>query len=140
MTSILNDLKAYKWYQMSWIHEYKELENEYMRLLESLELITLEFDRWNKGDLFRKNNYVTVLQKKQELLLQKESVDIDIKLLKERMDNIVKVYSINNCLENKILILKHVEHKTLRQISEELGYSESYIRNKHAKIRKALNF
>lgn len=140
MTSILDDLKAYKWYQMSWIHEYKELENEYMRLLESLELITLEFDRWNKGDLFLKNNYVTVLQKKQELLLQKESVDIEIKLLKERMDNIVEVYSVNKHLENKILILKHIEHKTLREISEILGYSESYIKNKHAEIRKALNF
>lgn len=140
MTSVLNDLKAYKWHQMTWIHEYKALEDEYMRLLESLELITLEFDRWNKGDLFRKNNYVTVLQKKQELLLEKESVNIEIKLLKERMDNIVKVYSINEHLENKILILKHVEHKTLREISEILGYSESHIKNKHAEIRKVLNF
>lgn len=139
MTSILDDLKGYKWYQMIWIHEYKALENEYMCLLESLELIALEFDRWNKGDLFRKNNYVTVLQKKQELLLQKESVAKEIKLLKERMDNIVKVYNINNRLENKILILKHVEHKTLKEISEILGYSESHIRNKHAEIRKKLN-
>ncbi|MEB7404979.1 hypothetical protein NGG04_12840 [Mammaliicoccus sciuri] len=140
MSSILNDLKAYKWYQMSWIHEYKELEDDYTRLLESLELITLEFDRWDKGDLFRKNNYVIVLQKKQELLLQKERVDTEIKLLKERMDNIFKVYNINNRLENKILILKHVEHKTLKEVSEILGYSESHIKNKHAEIRKMLNF
>ena len=43
-------------------------------------------------------------------------------------------------VENEIVRMKYIEGLTLEEIVEETGYSDSYIRKKHAEIRSKLQF
>ena len=42
--------------------------------------------------------------------------------------------------ENQILKKKYVEGKTLEVIAEELNYSSGYIRQKHAEVKRRIDF
>lgn len=139
MSLALNELKEFKWYRISWINEYLQLEAECSTRIDELTIVEAEYERWRKGDLFYKNKYLTVLSKQKELLFEVKRIEKELNKLKIEMNKLKEDNDITYCLENKILILKYTEKKTLRQISNELGYSESYIRNKHALIKKKLN-
>lgn len=139
MSLALNELKEFKWYRMSWIHEYLQLEAECLTKIDKLTIVESEYERWRQGDLFYKNKYLTVLSKQKELLFEVKRIEKELNKLKIEMNKLKEDNDITYCLENKILILKYTEKKTLKQISNELGYSESYIRNKHASIKKKLN-
>ena len=43
-------------------------------------------------------------------------------------------------LDNQILKMKYIDGMSLREISEELNYSYSYIMNKHASMVKTIKF
>lgn len=42
-------------------------------------------------------------------------------------------------LENRILFARYVEGKTLEQVAEEIGYSISHIKKRHAEIMRTLS-
>lgn len=138
MSLALNELKEFKWYRMSWIHEYLQLEAECSTRIDELTIVEAEYERWRKGDLFYNNKYLTVLSKQKELLFEVRRIEKELNELKRGMNKLKEANDVLHSLENKILIMKYTEKKTLKQISNELGYSESYIRNKHALIRKKL--
>lgn len=43
-------------------------------------------------------------------------------------------------IDNQIVKMKYVDQMSLEDIAEFVGYSSSYIRQRHAEIRKTLNF
>lgn len=45
-----------------------------------------------------------------------------------------------NGLNNKILKMKYIDGKSLKQIADELSYSYSYIMTKHANLVKVIKF
>ncbi|MEB7404975.1 hypothetical protein NGG04_12820 [Mammaliicoccus sciuri] len=138
MSLALNELKEFKWYRMSWIHEYLQLEAECSTRINKLIIVEAEYERWRKGDLFYKNKYLTVLSKQKELLFEVKRIENELNKLKTEMNRIKEENNLTYCLENRILIMKYTDKKTLKQISNELGYSESYIRRRHAQIKKKL--
>ncbi|WP_239763010.1 hypothetical protein [Mammaliicoccus sp. I-M35] len=138
MSLAFNELKEFKWYRMNWIHEYLQLEAECLTRIDELKIVEAEYERWRKGDLFYENKYITVLSKQKKLLFEVKRIENELNELKRVMNKLKEVNDLPHSLENKILTMKYTEKKTLKQISNELGYSESYIRNKHALIRKKL--
>ncbi|WP_244945726.1 hypothetical protein [Marinilactibacillus psychrotolerans] len=55
-------------------------------------------------------------------------------------ESLVLVVDTFKGIEHKILKLKYIEGKSLESISEELSYSPGYIRQKHAELRRRLEF
>ncbi len=121
-----------------WLKDYKKLEDEIIYLENKLHRSKRELMRWSVGDLSKykltaesdgakieENILVTEYE-----LANKMNDQHDLKILISKFEG----------LENKILIGKYVQRKTLESIARELGYSSSYVYQKHAEISRRIKF
>lgn len=140
MSITVNDLKDYKWLRLVWIFEYLKLEEKCMDIIDKYDVTVAEYERWKNGDLFYKSKYLTILRHQKELLKQMNEYESEIKSIQSEMRKVVEDNRDINNIENDILIKKYTEKKSLKSIADELMFSHSYIRSKHALIRKKLDF
>lgn len=124
--------------RFQWLEDYQNLEAHLVYLKWNLNKSKLELARWVEGDLTHvrlvKNSRASNL----EIIIEK--MEREIELLEKQKIEVKQLHSSFKGLDNTIVRLKYVEGLTLEKIAEELGYSASYIRQRHAEIRKTLEF
>ncbi len=119
-----------------WFKDYKKLEDEIIYLENKLYRSKRELMRWSVGDLSKYKltadsdgakieEHIAVIEYE---LANKMNDQYDLKILISKFEG----------LENKILFGKYVQRKTLESIARELGYSSSYVYQKHAEISRRI--
>ncbi|WIL37552.1 hypothetical protein QN089_09305 [Kurthia sp. YJT4] len=124
--------------KLQWLKDYKELERDIASLELNLERSERELRRWVQGDLAKykltEESIASNLEEKIEVI----RYELACKMNDQR--KILDMISKFDTLENKIIIGKYIEGKTLEEIAEEHRYSTQYIYNKHAQLKKTIRF
>lgn len=120
--------------KLQWLKDYKELEKDIASLELNLERSERELRRWVQGDLAKykltEESIASNLEEKIEVI----RYELACKMNDQR--KILDMISKFDTLENKIIIGKYIEGKTLEEIAEQHKYSTQYIYNKHAQLKK----
>lgn len=121
-----------------WLKDYQELDEQILYLKWNLNKSRLELDRWVNGDLanvrLEKNSRSSSLEE------NIEKIERELKLLEEQKQEMLTIIQSFKGVDNDIVRLKYIEGLTLDELAEEIGYSASYIRQRHAEIRKTIDF
>lgn len=124
--------------KLQWLKDYKELEKDIASLELNLERSERELRRWVQGDLAKykltEESIASNLEEKIEVI----RYELACKMNDQR--KILDMISKFDTLENKIIIGKYIEGKTLEEIAEQHQYSTQYIYNKHAQLKKTIRF
>lgn len=124
--------------KLQWLKDYKELEKDIASLELNLERSERELRRWVQGDLAKykltEDSIASNLEEKIEVI----RYELACKMNDQR--KILDMISKFDTLENKIIVGKYIEGKTLEEIAEQHQYSTQYIYNKHAQLKKTIRF
>ncbi|AUB52017.1 hypothetical protein EM4838_03060 [Enterococcus mundtii] len=124
--------------RFQWLKDYQELDEQILYLKWNLNKSKLELSRWVYGDLadvrIEKNSRSSMLEEN----IQK--IENEIEILEEQRKEMLAIINSFKGIDNEIIRKKYVEGCSLEIIAEEIGYSASYIRQRHADIRKTLDF
>ncbi|EMF0052561.1 hypothetical protein ACRE4W_000080 [Enterococcus hirae] len=124
--------------RFQWLKDYQELEEQILYLKWNLNKSKLELMRWVNGDLadvrIEKNSRSASLEEN----IQK--IENEIEILEEQRKEMLAIINSFKGIDNEIIRKKYVEGCSLEIIAEEIGYSASYVRQRHADIRKTLDF
>ena len=124
--------------KFQWLKDYQQLEYDIAYLEQNLERTKRELKRWIEGDLAKiKLTPDSHGAKVEEIIVRIEN---ELRHKRNDLDDIKKLVRTFEGLEHKILVGKYIEHRTLEEVAEELGYSTQYIYNKHAQIRRMIAF
>ncbi|EMF0155434.1 hypothetical protein I4L77_000564 [Enterococcus faecium] len=124
--------------RFQWLKDYQELDEQILYLKWNLNKSKLELNRWVNGDLadvrIEKNSRSSMLEEN----IQK--IENEIEILEEQRQEMLAIINSFKGIDNEIIRKKYVEGCSLEIIAEEIGYSASYVRQRHADIRKTLDF
>ncbi|EOS7997983.1 hypothetical protein C7N31_RS07965 [Enterococcus hirae] len=124
--------------RFQWLKDYQELDEQILYLKWNLNKSKLELNRWVYGDLadvrIEKNSRSSMLEEN----IQK--IENEIEILEEQRQEMLAIINSFKGIDNEIIRKKYVEGCSLEIIAEEIGYSASYVRQRHADIRKTLDF
>ncbi|MBT0793197.1 hypothetical protein KHU47_27895 [Bacillus cereus] len=123
---------------LEWLNDYRKLEDEIIYLENDLDRSKRELKRWVYGDLQEVRLTEGSEGGKLEDRIAVREHDLAHKM--NDMFDFKKVISTFHGLEHKIMYGKYVEGKTLEKIAEELDYSPRYIYNKHAQIKRMIEY
>lgn len=122
-----------------WLKDYRKLEDEIAYIEFNLDRSERELKRWEiGGDLSKIKLTSESISAKLE-----ESIELIEYELAHKMNDIFdmkKMIGTFGGLEHKILFLKYIEGMTLEKVAEELKYSAQYIYNKHAEIKRMIDY
>lgn len=104
-----------------------------------------EIDRWNslnyaRADLGKKHDFLSRVQQVDRIREEIEELNERIARLERQKEKIISLIDRFTGIENKILKKKYIDDMTLQEIAYDLGYSEQYIRKKHAECIKRIEF
>ena len=124
--------------RFQWLKDYQDLEDQILYLKWNLNKSRLELSRWVHGDLAKvrleKNSRSSSLEE------NIQRISREIELLEEQRTELIAIVASFKGLDNDIVRMKYIEGCSLEIISEEVGYSASYVRQRHAEIRKKIQF
>ncbi|EPI2200618.1 hypothetical protein ACVTYA_14160 [Enterococcus hirae] len=124
--------------RFQWLKDYQELDEQILYLKWNLNKSKLELNRWVNGDLadvrIEKNSRSSMLEEN----IQK--IENEIEILEEQRKEMLAIINSFKGIDNEIIRKKYIEGCSLELIAEEIGYSASYVRQRHAEIRKTLSF
>lgn len=124
--------------RFQWLKDYQELDEQILYLKWNLNKSKLELNRWVYGDLadvrIEKNSRSSMLEEN----IQK--IENEIEILEEQRKEMLAIINSFKGIDNEIIRKKYVDGCSLEIIAEEIGYSASYVRQRHAEIRKTLSF
>ncbi|MBO1087632.1 hypothetical protein [Enterococcus hirae] len=124
--------------RFQWLKDYQELDEQILYLKWNLNKSKLELNRWVNGYLadvrIEKNSRSASLEEN----IQK--IENEIEILEEQRKEMLAIINSFKGIDNEIIRKKYVESCSLEIIAEEIGYSTSYVRQRHADIRKTLDF
>ncbi|EME3566921.1 hypothetical protein QUO84_001704 [Enterococcus faecium] len=124
--------------RFQWLKDYQELDEQILYLKWNLNKSKLELSRWVYGDLadvrIEKNSRSSMLEEN----IQK--IENEIEILEEQRQEMLAIINSFKGIDNEIIRKKYVKGCSLEIIAEEIGYSASYVRQRHAEIRKTLSF
>ena len=124
--------------RFQWLKDYQCLDEQILYLKWNLNKSRLELDRWVNGDLanvrLEKNSRSSSVEESIEAMKQEITI---LEKQREEMKALVKSFK---GIDQEIIRLKYIDGYSLECIAEKTGYSESYIRKKHADIRNTLSF
>jgi DNA-directed RNA polymerase specialized sigma subunit len=114
------------------------LDEEIAYLKWNLNKTKLELVRWEDGDLakVRLTNESRGAHVEQAI----KKIESDLQFREEMKSSLMVLINTFKGNENQILKKKYVDGKSLECIAEELNYSSGYIRQKHAELRRRLDF
>lgn len=124
--------------RFQWLKDYQDLENQILYMKWNLNKSKLELNRWVYGDL--SDVRLTENSRSSSLEENVNKMDKELILLEHQKEELLILINSFEGLENEIVRLKYIKGFTLDQIAGKVGYSDSYIRKKHAEIRKTLQF
>ncbi|WP_315307496.1 hypothetical protein [Enterococcus devriesei] len=124
--------------RFQWLKDYQDLDNQILYMKWNLNKSKLELNRWIYGDL----SDVRLNENSRSSSLEEnvKKMEHELILLETQKTELMVLINSFEGLENEIVRLKYVKGYTLDQIAEKIGYSDSYIRKKHAEIRRTLQF
>lgn len=124
--------------RFQWLKDYQELDEQILYLKWNLNKSKLELNRWVNGDLadvrIEKNSRSASLEE------NIKKIENELELLIEQKEEMLLLIDSFSGIDNQIVKMKYVDQMSLEDIAEFVGYSSSYIRQRHAEIRKTLNF
>lgn len=124
--------------RFQWLKDYQELDEQILYLKWNLNKSKLELSRWVYGDLadvrIEKNSRSSMLEE------NIKKIENEIEILEEQRKEMLAIINSFKGIDNEIIRKKYVEGCSLEIIAEEIGYSASYVRQRHAEIRKTLSF
>ena len=122
-----------------WLQEYQKLEEEIEVLKWKIRKSEVELERWcDPRDLGK----VKITNESNASHLE-ENIKRDKAFLGEKelaMESLMIMIDRFKGLDNQLLRMKYIDGMSLREISEELNYSYSYIMTKHASMVKTIKF
>lgn len=121
-----------------WLKDYRELELEINRLDNNLERNRKELGRSTMGDLAKYKLTSDSHGAQLEEII--EAIEYEIAHKMNDLYDMKKMISTFEGLEHKILYMKYIEGLTLEKIAIELKYSTQYIYNKHAQIKRMVEY
>lgn len=121
-----------------WLKDYRKLEDEIVYIEFNLERSERELKRWVEGDLVNIKLSAESNSAKLEETIELIKYELAHKL--NDMFDMKKVIGSFAGLEHKILYFKYIEGMTLERVAEELKYSTQYIYNKHAEIKRMIDY
>lgn len=121
-----------------WLKDYQQLEQDIDYLYYQLERNEHELKRWTSGDLLKvRLNENSIAAGLEETI---EKIKEEIVYKEEQKEKLIQLVNTFKGLDNKIIKLKYIDGMTLEQIAEELSYSASHIRKRHAEIARTIKF
>ncbi|MED3090625.1 hypothetical protein [Bacillus toyonensis] len=121
-----------------WLKDYQKLEGEILYLKHNLYRSKRELKRWISGDL--RDVSLTADSEGAKVEEHIEAIEYELAFKMNDMFDLKKVIQSFKGLEHKIMYGKYVEGKTLEKLAEELNYSPRYIYNKHAQIKRMIEY
>ncbi|MEK4675603.1 hypothetical protein [Bacillus sp. FSL K6-2944] len=121
-----------------WLKEYQKLEEKIAYLTYNLDKTKAELKRWVSGDL--REVRLTAESEGAKVEERIEAIEYELAHKLNDMYKLKKLMSRFRGLDNKILKMKYVDGMTLEQIAEEISYSSSHIKKKHAEIVRLIKF
>ncbi|MBU5267933.1 hypothetical protein KQI21_14220 [Virgibacillus proomii] len=121
-----------------WLKDYQQLKQGIDYLEYKLDREETELKRWVEGDLAGVKLTDKSIVAKLEVGIQQLKKDIDLK--KQQLKKLIDLVDTFKGVEHKILRLKYVDGLTLEKIADELNYSYSHIKKKHAELVKLIKF
>ncbi|MEH6891601.1 hypothetical protein V7024_18315, partial [Bacillus sp. JJ864] len=121
------------------LKDYQRLEEEIAYLEYKLEKTKAELKRWNSGEVFK---YKLTADPEDSVEIENRIEHVKRKLVakQEQINKLIDTIGKFKGLENKILKMKYIDGMKLERIAEELKYSSSYIKLKHAEIMRRFKF
>ncbi|OUA91274.1 hypothetical protein BK704_35460 [[Bacillus thuringiensis] serovar konkukian] len=123
---------------LDWLKDYQKLKDEILYLEHNLYRSKRELKRWVSGDL--RDVCLTADSEGAKVEEHIEAIEYELAHKMNDMFNFKKVIRTFHGLEHKIMYGKYVEGKTLEKLAEELNYSPRYIYNKHAQIKRMIEY
>nr|DAL80007.1 MAG TPA: Protein of unknown function (DUF1492) [Caudoviricetes sp.] len=124
--------------RFQWLKDFQEIDEHILYLKWNLNKSKLELERWTNGDLanvrLEKNSRGANLEEK---IIQ---IEKEIECLIEQKNEMKVIIDSFKGLDNQIMNYKYIKGMTLEMISEETGYSVSYIQKKHSELRKSIDY
>lgn len=121
-----------------WLKDYQKLEEDIEYLDYNLDKTKAELKRWVSGDL--REVRLTAESEGAKVEGRIEAIEYELAHKMNDMYNLKRLISKFRGLDNKILKMKYVDGMTLEQIAEEISYSSSHIKKKHAEIIRLIKF
>ncbi|EOO66487.1 phage protein [Bacillus cereus VD196] len=121
-----------------WLKDYQKLEEDIEYLDYNLDKTKAELKRWVSGDL--REVRLTAESEGAKVEERIEAIEYELAHKMNDMYKLKKLISKFRGLDNKILKMKYVDGMTLEQIAEEISYSSSHIKKKHAEIVRLIKF
>ncbi|MDX1700349.1 MAG: hypothetical protein R3250_07005 [Melioribacteraceae bacterium] len=121
-----------------WLRDYQKLEDEIAFIEFNLDRSERELKRWVEGDLVGVKLSNDSNGAKLEESIEKIKVELQCK--REDLVKLIELIGTFRGLEHKILKLKYINGMTLENIANELNYSSQYIYNKHAQIKRMIDY
>ncbi|PEO16787.1 hypothetical protein [Bacillus wiedmannii] len=121
-----------------WLKDYQKLEEDIEYLDYNLDKTKAELKRWVSGDL--REVRLTAESEGAKVENRIEAIEYELAHKMNDMYKLKKLISKFRGLDNKILKMKYVDGMTLEQIAEEISYSSSHIKKKHAEIIRLIKF
>ena len=124
--------------KFQWLNDYNELQDQITFIENNLERSQNELRRWVDGDLAKLK--LTAESDGAKLEERIEAIEYELAHKMNDLYDMKKIISSFGGLENKILYMKYIEGMTLEKVAEELKYSAQYIYNKHAQIKRMVEY
>ncbi|MGN4756442.1 hypothetical protein ACTFRK_11190 [Bacillus cereus group sp. MYBK227-2] len=121
-----------------WLKDYQKLEEDIEYLDYNLDKTKAELKRWISGDL--REVRLTAESEGAKVEERIEAIEYELAYKMNDMYKLKKLINKFRGLDNKILKMKYVDGMTLEQIAEEISYSSSHIKKKHAEIVRLIKF
>lgn len=122
----------------NWLKDYQKLEEDIAYLDYNLDKTKAELKRWISGDL--QDVRLTAESEGAKVEERIEAIEYELAHKMNDMYKLKKLISKFRGLDNKLLKMKYVDGMTLEQIAEEISYSSSHIKKKHAEIIRLIKF
>jgi hypothetical protein len=122
-----------------WLNDYLQLKQDISYLKWNINKTGIEASRWTNGDLA--NMHVMGKNSRPaKLSAELDRLHAELKWREQAAKDLKELVDCFDGIEEQILRKKYIEGQTLEDIAEELNYSTSYVRQKHAELHRRLDF
>lgn len=125
--------------RFGWLQEYAQILERIAYCKWELHKLWIESERWHSGDL-EKMHVTGPKSRPVQIGIESKRVEKELKWNEELRDELLELLNNFEGLDERILKMKYIDHLSLEQISEQVGYSASYVRKRHAELHRQLNF
>ncbi|AUJ26565.1 DUF1492 domain-containing protein [Virgibacillus dokdonensis] len=121
-----------------WLKDYQQLTQDIDYLEYRLDREETELKRWVEGDLADVKLQRESIGANLEERVQKLRKEINFK--KNQLNKLIDLVNTFKGLDNRILKMKYIDGMTLEKIADELNYSYSHVKKKHAELIRLIKF